>query len=390
MTVPGPPLRDLLSAIGFLLLSLPSGTATGQDLADDRAAAAAGDPAALVRLAERYETGDGVPFDLSAAGAVFELAAERGDPAAQYRLGLLQAAGLAADADLAEAYGWLRLAAANANENAQIGLLADAMSKALAERLDAAAVERIDQQIAAFEPTAGPAELPVVGAAPPGDLAALLTTLPSTGCGAPLLQRREQSETLLLAYAPAGSMLDGALAPDLRAELARRGAALVVTELSPAICMVREVAAQAALEPGSTEVSVAGTAEDAPVRLRDGDHLVVEIPAADAPRYVAIDYVVHTGEVWHLYPNAGEDGYLPAGQSLRLGDGADGFAWEVGAPFGEDLVLVTLSSLPFASDQPGAEPAEAYRARLAQRLQGPAAGSLRLFDRVVAIEARQP
>jgi hypothetical protein len=92
--------------------------------------------------------------------------------------------------------------------------------------------------------------------------------------------------------------------------------------------------------------------------------------------------------VWHLYPNAGDDGYLPAGQSLRLGDGADGFAWEVGAPFGEDLVLVTLSSLPFALDQPGAEPADAFRARLQQRLQGASGGSLRLFAQVVAIEAR--
>jgi TPR repeat protein len=108
-----------------------------------------------VRLAERYETGDGVPFDLNAASALLELAAERGDAVAQYRLGLLQAGGLAPQADLAEAYGWLRLAA-QSTEDAPTGLLAVAIGEALAERLDDAAIERAEQRVASFRPARQP------------------------------------------------------------------------------------------------------------------------------------------------------------------------------------------------------------------------------------------
>jgi hypothetical protein len=116
---------------------------------------------------------------------------------------------------------------------------------------------------------------------------------------------------------------------------------------------------------------------------------VIDVAAAGEPRYVAVDYAVHTGEVWHLYPSPGNDGFLPAGQSLRLGDGADGPAWTVGAPFGEDLVLVTLSREPFGMDQPAAEAADAFQARLQQRLQAaPADGTLRLFERVVVTRAQ--
>lgn len=382
------PWRLALSTACFVGLAVRAALGADASLEDDRAKAAAGDPAALVRMAERHETADGVPFDLGAASTFLELAAQRGDPAAQYRLGLMQAGGLDPNADLADAYGWLRLAARQAKD-APIGLLASAIGEALAERLDPGALERVEQQIGAFELTTGPAELPVIGAALESDRAALLTMLPSTACGDPEMQQSEAGNTVLLAYAPGGSMVDSVITPDLRTSLAQHGAALVVAELSPAVCMIREVAAKAIAERAASEVSLAGVAEGAAARLRDGDRLVIDLPAADEPRYVAIDYVVHTGEVWHLYPNAGDDGYLPAGQSLRLGDGADGFTWEVGAPFGDDLVLVTLSSLPFVLDQPAAEPAEAYRARLLHRLRAAASpGSLRLFAQVVTIEAR--
>jgi len=376
------------AAAGLVGIILRAGIGAEYSLDADRAEAAAGDPEALLRLAERYETADGVPFDLRATSAILELAAERGHAEAQYRLGLLQAGGLDPEADPAEAYGWLQLAAQSA-QDAPIGLLARAMSEALADQLDKDALERADQQVAAFRPATGPADLSTIqgGPRPDDDPAALLALLPRTGCGSPEVQRREDGGVVLMAYAPAGPTAT-AITPGVRADLAGRGAALDVAELSPAICAIRDVAATSEIEGPASGVSLAGIPDDGPAMLRDGDKLVIDVAAASEPRYVTIDYVVHTGEVWHLYPNAGDDGYLPAGQSLRLGDGADGFAWEVGAPFGEDLVLVTLSSLPFGMDQPGAEPADAFRARLSQRLQGASGGSLRLFAQVVAIEAR--
>lgn len=79
----------------------------------------------------------------------------------------------------------------------------------------------------------------------------------------------------------------------------------------------------------------------------------------------------------------------PADRPLRPGDGAEGAAWEVGAPFGEDLVLVTLSASPLDTKLPVSERVDAFRARLQQRLQaGPSGDAPRLFAQVVAIRAR--
>jgi hypothetical protein len=306
---------------------------------------------------------------------------------AQYRLGLLQAGGLAPEAELTEAYAWFRLAAQGADD-APIGLLAGAMSEVLEGRLDAAAIERAGQRVAAFQPASGPAEIPALAGevTPGGDPASLAALLPTLGCGASETSTDGDGGLTLLAYAPSGSMVDGTITPGIRADLARRGAALDVTLLSPAVCAIR-----AALDSGPDDVpgvSLAGVGSRAV--LRDGDMVVIDVAAASAPRYIAVDYVVHTGQVWHLHPPAGDDGYLPAGQSLRLGDGSGGgAAWQVGAPFGADLVLVSLSPAPFGADrQPAEETAEAYRARLQQRLQPAAGDPVQVFERVVETQAR--
>lgn len=378
--------RDALLTIGLVGLSVGAGLAADPGVEEDHAKAAAGDPAALVRLAERYETADGVPFDLGAASAFLELAAERGDAVAQYRLGLLQASGLDPEADLAEAYGWLRLAAEHGKE-APTGLLADAIGEALAGRLDQAAIERAEQRVAAFAPTSGPAELPAIaGAIGPGEPATLAALLPPMGCGAPETLTRDQGALTLLAYAPAGTIADTAITPGIRADLARQGVGLDIVELSPALCAIRAVTAAQADQPGADDVALAGVADGARALFREGDQLVIDVAAADEPRYVSVDYVVHTGEVLHLHPAAG-DGHLAAGEALRLGDGSSGPAWRIGAPFGEDLVLVTLSRSPFGADrQPGQEAADAYRARLQQRLQ--AGDPVRVFERVIETRAR--
>jgi hypothetical protein len=225
--------------------------------------------------------------------------------------------------------------------------------------------------------------------APGGDPASLVALLPPLGCGAPSTLTGSDGVLTLLAYAPTDSLTDAAITPGIRADLARRGAALDITELSPAICAIRAVAAGHAEQGEVAGVSLAGVADDARPLLRDGDNLVVDIAAASEPRYVSVDYVVHTGQVWHLHPAAGDDGHLPAGQPLRLGDGSSGPAWQVGPPFGQDLVLVSLARSPFGADQqPGEESVDAYRARLQQRMQGASGDPVRVFARVVETRAR--
>jgi hypothetical protein len=63
--------------------------------------------------------------------------------------------------------------------------------------------------------------------------------------------------------------------------------------------------------------------------------------------------------------------------------------WQVGPPFGQDLVLVSLARAPFGADQqPGEESVDAYRARLQQRMQGASGDPVRVFARVVETRAR--
>src|SRR5690606_8093255 len=224
--------------------------------------------------------------------------------------------------------------------------------------------------------------------APGGDPASLAAVLPPLGCGAPTTASGGDGVVTLLAYAPSGSITDAAITPDVRADLARRGAALDIEELSPAICAIRAVTAKAGQDEAAG-VSLAGVADDARAVLYDGEELVVDVAPAYEPRYVAVDYVVHTGQVWHLHPARGDDRHLPAGQALRLGDGSSGPAWQVGAPFGEDLILVTVARTPFGADrQPADEPVEAYRTRLEQRLHGSSGAPVQVFARIVETRAR--
>jgi hypothetical protein len=75
------------------------------------ARAQAGDPDAEFDIAYDYETGEGVPQDLTKAAFWFRRAAEQGDAGAQYSLALLYNTGNGVPQDYAEGYFWAELAA---------------------------------------------------------------------------------------------------------------------------------------------------------------------------------------------------------------------------------------------------------------------------------------
>ena len=364
------------------------GRAAEGDQEADRSAAASGDAAALLRLATRYETGDAVPLDLDHAAALLEQAALRGDATAQYRFGLLQAGGPDREDNLADAYRWLRLAEEAPPDQAE-ALLGDAIGDALAKRLDEAEVEAAETWVEAFVPMSGPVDLSsLLGETDPRiELAKLEQDLRSLGCGSPASRA---GDSRMLAYASAG-VVDGLA--DLRAGLADHGIALDVAELSPSLCDLRSVLTSLPDRSIETGVALADVAPGAEVSLREGDRLVVDIAAADEDRHVAVDYVVHTGDVLHLHPSGGDEGKLAANETLRLGDGSDGRQpWEVGPPFGRDLLVVTISETAPSAGGNGrstVEPLNTYLADWRARVDASDSdASWRVFERVILTEGR--
>lgn len=74
-------------------------------------AAESGHPQALTALAQRFESGAGLPRDVAQAASLYRDAARRGDCAAMLRLGMLYQTGQGVPRDAARASAWYRAAA---------------------------------------------------------------------------------------------------------------------------------------------------------------------------------------------------------------------------------------------------------------------------------------
>lgn len=396
MTRPGPARCLKLLVVGSIMgaSSIISQGWAEESSDADRAAAAKGDAAALVRLATRYETGDAVPFDLDHAAVLLEQAAMRGDVTAQYRFGLMQAGGADQADDLADAYGWMLLAETADPDHAE-ALLGDAVGEAVAASLDEMTIEAAEAWVAAFAPMSGPVDLPtLLGEVDPRvELAKLEQDLGKTGCGRPARQTGATGATGMLVYASTGAVDDAGDLGELRAGFADHGIALDVADLSPALCDLRSLLTASPDRLIETGVTLADVASGAEAELLEGDRLILDIAPADGDRHVAVDYLVHTGDVLHLYPPAGDVGKLPANQTLRLGDGSDGLQpWQVGAPFGRDLLVVTISDQAPSADRmrrPTVGPATSYLTDWRARIDSSDADrSWQVFERVILTKAR--
>ena len=113
--------KFLIANLAFLLVA---GAALGQDdslraLLDK---ATAGDVAAQLAIAKKYDNGDGVPENTEKAAYWFRKAAEQGNADAQNSLGVCYRMGRGVDKDPAEAMKWYRLAAAQGNPSAFFNL----------------------------------------------------------------------------------------------------------------------------------------------------------------------------------------------------------------------------------------------------------------------------
>jgi serine/threonine-protein kinase len=99
-------------------------------------------------------------------------------------------------------------------------------------------------------------------------------------------------------------------------------------------------------------------------RLHDGEHILPRLAMPDFRSTLIVDYVGHDGTVLHLYPQladpkqgmtADPPRVFRAGEAVDLGEPRAGHpAWEVGPPYGTDMIIAVASSQPlFDRPRPG-------------------------------------
>jgi serine/threonine-protein kinase len=103
---------------------------------------------------------------------------------------------------------------------------------------------------------------------------------------------------------------------------------------------------------------------DGKTRLSDGQHIMPRLVMPDFRGSLRVDYIAHDGTVLHLYPQVADPSQhmtadppkvFQPGEAVNLGDPAAGHpAWEVGPPYGTDMIVAIASSQPlFERPRPG-------------------------------------
>ncbi|CAK0775951.1 eukaryotic-like serine/threonine-protein kinase [Azospirillaceae bacterium] len=104
----------------------------------------------------------------------------------------------------------------------------------------------------------------------------------------------------------------------------------------------------------------------------NGQNLMLDLEAPDFPAYFQVDYFTLEGYVVHLFPNGLEkDNRLLSNGRRKLGDPAGGGRfWNIGAPFGRELITVIASARPlFPNLRPEAEQISVYLNELRKSLE---------------------
>ena len=86
------------------------------------------------------------------------------------------------------------------------------------------------------------------------------------------------------------------------------------------------------------------------------------VSMADFAGELRVDYLGHDGSIVHLYPTAADPAQhvlarpatrLAPGAHLSIGDGGPGQPiWEVGPPYGTDMIIAVASSAPLLTREP--------------------------------------
>ncbi len=138
---------------------------------------------------------------------------------------------------------------------------------------------------------------------------------------------------------------------------------------------------------------------DGRVVLKDGERIRPHLTMADFKGPLRLDYVAHDGSVQHLYPQVtdtkmGVSGEsitraFAAGEVVKLGDVSPGHpAWEVGEPYGADMIIAIQSSEPlFTKPRPSnVEPAADYLRELRAAVEAARNRGVRMTGNVLVLE----
>ena len=179
-------------------------------------------------------------------------------------------------------------------------------------------------------------------------------------------------------------------------------------------CRVLDVIRPTARQFGSVVPDVQLGLKSGPFKLHKDDSIVPRFVMPGYNGYAQLSYITRTGDVYHLYPSeqarqvditppGGRQESLsvppmnirefPAGATIHLGDPktcncAPGeVGWQVGEPFGVDMMVIAVSSEPlFDRPRPASEKTEDYLRDLQAAIANATRRGLRVNARAALVE----
>ncbi len=173
-----------------------------------------------------------------------------------------------------------------------------------------------------------------------------------------------------------------------------------VANVDPLFCSALDILQPVMRGFGRNEMGLALNLADAKTLLKDGERIRPRLVTADFKGALRVDYVAHDGNVLHLYPQTADakqgiaadpsTRLFNPGEPVNLGEVSQGHpAWEVGEPYGADLIVAIQSTQPLF-DRPRPSNVEAIADYLrdlrvaveAARKRGRVIGNLLMLDTV--------
>ena len=128
----------------------------------------------------------------------------------------------------------------------------------------------------------------------------------------------------------------------------------------PALALLRPISPLAGAPALGLRLRLAG----GQTALHDGARILPRLTMPRFAGYARVDYLGHDGSVVHLYPTVADPAQhfaavpgrvLGPERTLALGDGGPGQPlWEVGPPYGTDMIIAVVSSVPLLRTHPPA------------------------------------
>jgi hypothetical protein len=136
------------------------------------------------------------------------------------------------------------------------------------------------------------------------------------------------------------------------------------------ICRALEVLGKRTIADGSGARGPLVFPRDHTAIYESGESLVIEALARQHYQgYLYVDFLQNDGQVVHLLPYEGRtDNLIKPGHRVVLGD--NGQSYEIGAPYGTDMLMAIVSPMPLFNDlRAQVEPADEYFEALDRALE---------------------